>query len=1038
MVIGDRAMGFVKACAAILAATCALTVSQILCHAQSASDFGVKNPGFEEIDTATGKPTAWEYREGCQPVLVDDCHLGVRAHRVDRGWLVQRLGSIQDTDPGQPITIQLYLKGEGQAQVFFLYTDAAGTPTFKTWQERQAFFPLTSDYLPCVYTSKIPPGTKLVEIWMGITAGQRGTLFVDDVSVSIGLPPPAPPPPDFGPELPADLELTNLAPTARIVTYPYATLAWRMVDQDEPLGTGLLLEKSLDGSASTYDFQLGQTQAMAAIRFCMPLSSYSLRADTNGDGAFETLLLTVTSNTPASYWKTREWAEKRFWPPLSATGIRLVNFGKEGPIFDFQILSPKPTTPAKASVPQAPKNLRVTTSSPATPPQPALGPTVPSTVRPPPTAGQYGEDVTVPPPAASRDWLHGVHIEPWMFACQEWIKLKPRPALRTYPAFMGFVGDLKRLRCNLVWFFPPRTFGENRGAGVYPYDVIWPSQFERFSYPENLLKEMCDAFHQEGIKVFIMDRDPLPKPPAAGEPTNNTTPVISSRSRAFWAGVCAEQAAAGVDALSTSADEEYWGQVRYPGQADAVTRAAYQERYGLPFPERAEDTEAYRKWCLMAYEEIAARLRGAAQSAKAVNPNVLTTSDITVGEAAFNDRMNWGAAYDIIGHQGDMDYFGTDPYHTQEDPNMGHYNCAAFTKRLLGGNVKRKSIVTINCPWTGDSNANPAFFRHFPPVSMYGPAISSVMHGGTAVAYWRYNFTFYGGYDKYVIQAYALLRDLAAMGATEAQVPETITVLKSRASEDWWQIKMRYGAAGRPKDQYRGFIYEKWLLELLFMNGYPFRLLYLDQPDDFADLSRCKLAILPFPYSVSAKAAAHLRKAAEGGTKVLLLGQQGETDEYGTPHPKPLLTELVDAGKAVLLNDDMLVTGHYPETMTNGIQKINELLGENRPLRLKHDGSDVEIGLLERSPTEKFVSVINWANHPTTVELGLNLPMGRYQVLERDLERARQVLLDGERVVSQDRLQAFAVDLEAGAVKVFWIAPVEGTNAPNWRFRNSP
>ena len=37
----------------------------------------------------------------------------------------------------------------------------------------------------------------------------------------------------------------------------------------------------------------------------------------------------------------------------------------------------------------------------------------------------------------------------------------------------------------------------------------------------------------------------------------------------------------------------------------------------------------------------------------------------------------------VAGHMADVDLLGTDPYHTQDD-NGGHYNCAAFTKRLMG------------------------------------------------------------------------------------------------------------------------------------------------------------------------------------------------------------------------------------------------------------------------------------------------------------------------------------------------------------------
>lgn len=812
---------------------------------------------------------------------------------------------------------------------------------------------------------------------------------------------------DVGPAVPGSQKLVNIAPFAEIQTVPYTTMARTLVDPDPEQRTVALHEIGTPAKGIRYQFHFPKVQTIAGVQWAVVVGPWAILADTTGNGQYDKLLrmdLEGRLSNPGGVWRSRAVINNRFWPPVKAYGIQIVSLLHpitDNYLYDVQILCPAKSVKFKDT-----RRLEKGVAE-----------------------IQTNQVVTVAAPPKEQQFLKGFHIEPWMFGLPQWIPMTNRPPLAEYAPFTNFAQTVKQLHGNFVNLWPPKDFRDAQGPGTYEMNMLWPSQYDRHSLKENVLKLVCEAFRKEGITIFVMDRSPYPKKleefPAASA-AKGEAPYVSRQSREYLAGIVTEEVQSGPDGVGIGFDEQFYTPIQHPGQADKVTRAAFEERYKLPFPEAPADTEAFRKWIVFAYDEFAAYLAQASTVAKAANPKVLTKAPITTLDTAWNCRMDYGVAHDVVGHAAVLDFFRASGY--QDAANIGHYVTAANTKRVMAANKTRGVDGLFNCPWAPDPVGLPGYYLDFTPVWMSGPPVSHFMNGGKLAAYWRQNFIYYGGYDKYVEQAFSLLDTLAAWGGKDAKVPRHIAVLRSRASEDWWQTRQRYNPEGNPMDQTRGYLYEKWLLEFLLSTGYPFEMYSLDHPADFAaDLSQYAVVLLPFPYSLSKEAFDAVRHAAEKGTKVVVFDRKGETDEWGNPYPQPLFADMIVSNKATFIADDLPAVGHYPDVLSKFQASLDTMLGSRKPIEVNTYGNDVEVSLLEKGPKERFVCLINWTDQSVKVDLGLrDLPDGRYEMLQRDLSDVKKITLSGKEELAPAALKKFRVGLERWEIKLLYVRPFAG------------
>ncbi|MGD0093778.1 MAG: hypothetical protein ABSE73_28045 [Planctomycetota bacterium] len=996
------------------------TITKAAATVEGARMLPLKNAGFEESEPGKGAglPPGWKLppdkkaAPNSLPEVVSAAHEGKCALRLQGAFLSQEI-EIAPGDAGKPVTLSCWAKGAGAGTLQFFFGAAEGegatrTSTGGDQKAREAAFALTGQYLPYTFTwAKIPERTRYLTVNFGADTATQACL--DQVSVAVTQPQETYDDAAATAQVPAGTKLVNVARYANIRTVPYGNLPRRVVDGI--VGTGFTPENGPGTATHCYEFIYDQPIEIARLRLTLPSQSFVLLADTAGAGQYDQTLALVPNHKRAGYWGCKEWTwyQKTFWPPVKARAVKLLNYHGVNSLFEFEILVPEDRV-AEGLVKEA---------------QPAGG--VPELTA--------GESIAVPAPAAAARYLQGFHVEPWMFDLPGWLQKKPRPQLAEWPAFVTMVKELQRMHCNLVWLFPPRTWEKEREKGVYAYDVMWPSRYEKYSYPENLLRMFCDALHKDGFTVFIQERATYPKaqPPPAGGQDAPWNP---------FAGAVREMVESGVDGAPLCHDEEYFWM---PDPArickDEKWKRAFAERWKTDeFPEKQGDTELVRKLCLLQYERNAAWLNETAREAKQANPAVKTVTNL-MNVDIFNDRWRWGMALDVFGHQADVDYLGTDPYHTREDA-FGTYTSSVATKRLMAANRKRQSVVTLNFPWPNEPEDHPlAYWDACPPVSCYGESLSSAMQGGKAFAYWRYNYAFRAGYDKFVEQAFSVLDTVAAWGGRDATVPRDIVVLESRAAEDWWQLKVHCaaGSAGvspalenaggtpavRPdrRDEIRGHVYAKRVEEFLHVNGYPFELAYLDQCDTLPDLAQFRLIILPFPYSLSREAFAKIEQAAGAGTKLLVFDRRGETNEFGTYYDKPLLAGLIEAGKAAFVAEDVPTRGHFLSFDKAVRTPIDQALGERKTLSVERYGCDVQVTCLEKSAQERFVWLLNWDDRQAQPDIGLRMPAGQYKVLLRDLRGATRARLQGKDVFSAQELQRFRVPMEKWAVKVLYVAP---------------
>ncbi|MCM8769227.1 MAG: hypothetical protein NC911_06075 [Candidatus Omnitrophica bacterium] len=962
----------------------------------------LQDAGFENIVVQGNSFGTWLFYGGPastpekRPELVAEAAEGRTAIKMKTGYLRQTLPLSPDAW-NQTITLSLKARGQGELQVFLTYGEVR-----MDWKDIQDFFPLTEEFLPYHFRMKVPEKATSVQVNFGVSG--LSWAVVDEISLTLGTSPflqttelPQTP-------LPGNIKLVNISRFATCRTRPYGTLLWRLTDGR--MGTGAILEFCPESRVNIYEFIYPQPQEIAKIRWSLPSSSYRLLADTEGDGTYEKQLALVTGEKPISHWGRQEWpwAEASFWPPLKISGVKLTNFARRNStIFEFEIWAPE--NQVKKLVSEKEKYL---------------------TGLPELTKGQ---PVNIPEPQQEEQFLKGVHIEAWMWNLPGLLQQKPRPKLSQWKYFQKMLSDIKGLKANFVWLFPPRTWvetatPEGKKRGGQASDVMWPSQWARYSFSENLLQEFCDTMHQEGIKVFTQFRGIQLREPTEQEKTL-FAPVVNQFYRNGLAGLAREQVLAGVDGVAVCEDEDYC-RVALLISANVQTRETFLKETSLKnIPTGLEDTEAMRKWYLFWFTHYARSIQEVCQAVKQTNPQALTVTNI-MADGAYNSRLDWGVAYDIIGHTADIDYFGTDPYFTLEENDLGHYRPAAMAKRLLAGNKKRQAIVTLNCPWAESIKKHPLFYQTFPKIAMAGQVLSATMQGGTSCAYYRLQeYLFYEGYDQAARQIFSMLDTLAAWGMKQAKIPEMIAVLGSRAGQDWWQLKKRCEPQVEAYDTIRGFAYEKAVMELLFVHGYPFHFYYQDQPQTLPDLSSFALIILPFPYSLNQTSFEKIKAAVQRGTKLLVFDRLGEVDEYGNPYPRPLLAELEEKGNFFFVREDILREGFSIKLQENLCKKIDALLGQKKRIFFRRYSQDVELACLEKGEKEKFICLINWSGQPATVDVGLLLPTGRYQGFCRDGEATKQVLIASQPIFSEKQLRLVRISLAENEMVVFYFFPEE-------------
>jgi hypothetical protein len=314
-----------------------------------------------------------------------------------------------------------------------------------------------------------------------------------------------------------------------------------------------------------------------------------------------------------------------------------------------------------------------------------------------------------------------------------------------------------------------------------------------------------------------------------------------------------------------------------------------------------------------------------------------------------------------------------------------------------------------------------------PDMHFYSTALWNLMYGAGSVNYWRFNYVVDYGHASALTRAYSMVKELDALGLWDARPSRKIALLSSRASLDWWQIKAWWGKSADPNwdrglEGQRGWFADECAFNLLQKNGYSFDWLFLDNLERLTGLDQSKVLVIPFAYSVSKEAAARIKSAAEKGAKVILLsGMAGPTDEWGEPHPAPVLKELVDSGKAVVFDEDILAFGSSTSLAGKFLKALDGALGAEHPFKLHHYGQSIDATLLEKGDRERFVFLLNYEKKPCTVDIEMALPEGKYEAFARDDNRWYSVSPADGGKLTQTQLRHFRLILAREQPYVLYI-----------------
>jgi hypothetical protein len=406
----------------------------------------------------------------------------------------------------------------------------------------------------------------------------------------------------------------------------------------------------------------------------------------------------------------------------------------------------------------------------------------------------------------------------------------------------------------------------------------------------------------------------------------------------------------------------------------------------------------------------------AADVAHSVNPNILTITNLFM------------RGYHTFAKNVDVDLFGSDSSAYLGIPE-GHWNSGMKTEIFIGSNPNRRSINTLTTHHRpGDKY--PLYADVFPPVSFYGAALSIAFHGGEAMSYWRFSFNNNNFTYENAQKGYSMLDTLAAWGGKSAETKANILVLEAPRQAERFQYYNTVKKVLQPWPETAKIGYNNVVMiyYVLLKNGLPYKVRFVDYPEDFPEISDVKIIILPLTYETNdwntlfpQATVEYLQNAADNGIKIIVLNREGTPSYSGYKN-------LTQSPNVKVISDDLSM-GITSQVENKILEQIFLGLGDDRPTYLNAYGNDVELASLRGTGAhegDSYLLLINWKNKSATVDVGINVPEEKYKVLLRNINEVREVKIGEKEILSKDELAKFRVNLGPEEAVIFYIFP-EGT-----------
>jgi beta-galactosidase GanA len=218
----------------------------------------------------------------------------------------------------------------------------------------------------------------------------------------------------------------------------------------------------------------------------------------------------------------------------------------------------------------------------------------------------------------------------------------------------------------------------------------------------------------------------------------------------------------------------------------------------------------------------------------------------------------------------------------------------------------------------------------------------------------------------------------------------------------------------------------KCVEELLIENGIPYDVKFAERPETLTDLTKYKLLILPFAYSLSKESFNEIQSAVDSGVKLLIIDQLAPTDEYGNMYPEPLLKSLLGKNNVVYENINLSRKGMLKSIRQKILSDIKKLTGETG-IRFEQPNGRVEFLIRKVENGSLILYLANWAYEPATPILGLDLPQGKYEITfcGGDDFVLKEGLLNGQKQPDASAFKNFSLSLAPSEVMLIYINPAK-------------
>ncbi len=652
-------------------------------------------------------------------------------------------------------------------------------------------------------------------------------------------------------------------------------------------------------------------------------------------------------------------------------------------------------------------------------------------------------------------------IDTWMVGIPNNLSNMP-DNIENFNGFKKLMKSIREVDANSIRFFAESSAVKNK--------VSWKSKVCR-NYNIDMLPELIKALHKNGIKLYYFSHAwmspfqkadkmaPMPwkrwdYPYEQSERLLLKFPqyykvkypcVISENDfRDKWLAMMSEVVDCGADGIYLMPDE-YCFKGHYLPHADcpACTKA-FKKMYGYDsIPKQKQDTEKYRKWKIFEYKKLGELFKYVSAKLKSKKPGLNIVSCANQSSVQKTSlRMEHGVCMDILADDPNVNMaqmYGSGP--------MGIGKIAAFCKRFKAAFGKNKMLGSIQ--WLDVKYDKPDY-----SIKLYGYALPQIMLGAKVLENYRLSYMQDTGWWQNSIECVKMIRLLEQWGIGKSHSPNTVCLLISRASEDWWQVKAEALSDGKELDKkgfnllyaekemgtiktaadnekkrlinferFRGFGARRSMEGLLSENGIQYNVAYTDQPDNLKDLKKYKLLILPFGYSISQNAFKAIKKAVDSGTRLLIFDKLAPCNEYGVRYKTPLFKQLLANKNIIHVKENLAADGMNPKNREKNLQLIDNLI-KDCGYYFNSKGTEVEYLVQQLDPKNFILYLGNWdKNKEASPIIGLPLPEENYKIelYSSKTYKLTSGIIHGKSKISAEELKKFTVKLAPGEVKLIRI-----------------